>query len=162
MTIACACDMGAIKTSWRDVPLAEETDTLHLPVGAGPLEDAVALSVGNPHAVYFVDDIEAIDLGALAPDIQRHGLFPEQVNVGIAEVVDADRLRVRVYERGAGLTTACGSGACAAVYAARARGLIDTREAVVGMPAGEVTIRLQPDNHVDMSGPVAYCFSGFL
>ena len=156
------CDMGAIKTDWRSVPLAEAADTLHLPVGSGPLEDAVALSVGNPHAVYFVGDVDGIDLDALAPEIQRHRMFPQQVNVGVAQVVDATRLRLRVYERGAGLTTACGSGACAAVYAAHARGMIDAREAVVSMPAGEVFIRLREGGHVDMSGPVAYCYSGFL
>jgi diaminopimelate epimerase len=160
--LSVRCDMGAIRADWRSVPLAEDADTLHLPVGAGPLQDAVALSVGNPHAVYFVANVDGIDLAAFAPDIQRHRLFPEEVNVGIAQVVDTTRLRVRVYERGAGLTMACGSGACAAVYAAHKRGLIKGREAVVSMPAGEVVIRLREDAHVDMSGPVAYCYSGFL
>ncbi len=157
-----SCDMGRISTAWRDVPLSRREDTLHLDLEAGPLEDPVALSVGNPHVVFFVDDVVAIDLASLAPPIQENALFPNQVNVGIAELVGAERLRVRVYERGAGLTSACGSGACAAAYAARARGLTASSRFTVSMPAGDVGIELTADDHAIMTGPVAYCFRGYL
>ncbi|HET6628440.1 MAG TPA: diaminopimelate epimerase [Woeseiaceae bacterium] len=154
--------MGRISTDWRDVPLAEERDTCHLDVGAGPLEDAAVLSVGNPHAVFFVDDVEAIDLAALAPAIQRDPLFPDQVNVGIAELRAEDRLRLRVYERGAGLTMACGSGACAAAFAALWRGLTDCSRLAVELPGGELTIEILADGSAVMTGPVAFSFSGLL
>lgn len=156
------CDMGQIRTDWRSVPLARETDTLHVAIGAGPLEDGVALSIGNPHIVYFVDDLDAVDLAGLAPGIQQNGLFPEQVNVGVAQLVDPDRLRLVVYERGAGLTTACGSGACVAAYAAIARDLTASRHIRVLLPGGPVDVEIGPDGRAIMTGPVAYCFSGRL
>lgn len=157
-----SCDMGRISLAWRDVPLSRQADTLHLEFVAGPLCDPVALNVGNPHVVFFVDDIDAIDLTALAPSIQHDVLFPDQVNVGIAELKDAGALRLVVYERGAGLTTACGSGACAAAYAARARGLTTSNIITVSMPAGAVDIEITDNDHAIMSGPVAFCFSGYL
>ena len=154
--------MGRIRTGWRDVPLSEERDTCHLEIEAGPLRDAAVLSVGNPHAVFFVDDIEAIDLASVAPAIQQDPLFPRQVNVGIAELEREDRLRVRVYERGAGLTKACGSGACAAAFAALWRGLTDCRKLTVELPGGELEIEILADGSAVMTGPVAYSFSGNL
>lgn len=156
------CDMGRVSDDWRDVPLARAADTHHLEVGAAPLGDGVALNVGNPHVVYFVDDVDAVPLGDLAPPILRDPLFPEQVNVGIAEVAGEDRLRVRVFERGAGLTTACGSGACAAACAANIRGLIGADRVTVTMPAGDVTIELDAESRAAMTGPVAYCYGGYL
>ena len=113
--------MGRIRTGWQDIPLASEQDTLHLAIQQGPLRDPVALNIGNPHVVFFVDDLDAVDLENLAPPIQNNPLFPEQVNVGVAQVLAANRLRLLVYERGAGLTMACGSGACVAHFAALAR-----------------------------------------
>jgi diaminopimelate epimerase len=157
-----SCDMGRISMEWSDIPLREQRDTCHLQIGSGPLRDGVALNIGNPHVVYFVDDVDAIDLQQLAPPIQRNALFPKQVNVGIAQVIADDRLRLRVYERGAGLTQACGSGACVAVYAALARGLTDARKMTVQMPAGDVEIAISGDGRATMTGPVAYSFSGFL
>lgn len=154
--------MGRIRTGWRDVPLAEERDTCHLDIESGPLSDAAALSVGNPHAVFFVADVAAIDLAAAAPAIQQDPLFPQQVNVGIAELAGEDRLRVRVYERGAGLTSACGSGACAAAFAALWRGLTDCRRLTVELPGGELVIEILGDGSAVMTGPVAFCFSGKL
>lgn len=154
--------MGRIRTGWRDVPLSEERDTCHLEIEAGPLRDAAVLSVGNPHAVFFVDDIEAIDLASVAPAIQQDPLFPRQVNVGIAELAREDRLRVRVYERGAGLTRACGSGACAAAFAALWRGLTDCRKLTVELPGGELEVEILADGSAVMTGPVAYSFSGNL
>lgn len=157
-----SCEMGRIDMDWRNIPLAEERDTLHLDLAVGPLQDAVALNIGNPHVVFFVADLASIDVEKLAPDVQQHPLFPEQVNVGIAEMISAKEMRLVVYERGAGLTTACGSGACVAAYAALARGLTSERSLTVNMPAGPVKITISDDGIATMTGPVEYCFSGFL
>ncbi len=155
------CEMGHVSMEWRDIPLAEERDTCHLDLSFGPLTDGIALAIGNPHVVFFVDDLDAVDVALHAPKIQRHPLFPNQVNVGVAEMRSDDRLRLVVYERGVGLTTACGSGACVAAYAALARGMTDRKEMTVEMPAGSVGIEITENGSVIMTGPVAYCFSGF-
>lgn len=157
-----SCDMGQISMDWKSIPLSEERDTCHLRVGDGQLPDAVALNIGNPHVVFFVNDIDAFDLQTLAPPIQENALFPRQVNVGIAQMLGLDRMRLAVYERAAGLTEACGSGACVAAYAALARGLTDERQMTVEMPAGEVEIVISDDGRAAMTGPVEYCFSGYL
>jgi diaminopimelate epimerase len=157
-----SCSMGRITMDWRDIPLAEECDTCHLDLAFGPLSDAVALAIGNPHVVFFVDDLEAIDLEVYAPQIQQLSLFPNQVNVGVAQMTADDQMRLIVYERGAGLTTACGSGACVAAYAALARGLTASKTMTIEMPAGSVGIEITADGTAIMRGPVAYCFSGYL
>jgi diaminopimelate epimerase len=156
-----SCAMGKVSMDWREIPLAEEADTCHLDLKYGPLFDAVALNIGNPHVVFFVDNLDAIDIEVLAPDIQENPLFPDEVNVGVAEVRSDDHMRLKVFERGVGLTTACGSGACVAVYAARVRGLTDKSKMTVSMPAGDVEIEIHENGTAVMSGPVAYCFSGF-
>lgn len=156
------CAMGRVSMDWRDVPLSRETDTCHVGIASGPLVDGIALNIGNPHIVFFVDDIDAIDIEALAPIIQKDPLFPDEVNVGVAQLVDEDHLRSKVYERGAGLTTACGSGACVAAYSALARGLTEKRQMTVSMPAGDVVVSISDDGVATMTGPVAYCFSGYL
>jgi diaminopimelate epimerase len=160
MEVSCA--MGQVTLEWRDIPLAEERDTCHLDLAFGPLSDGVALAIGNPHIVFFVDELDAIDIESIAPTIQQHSLFPNQVNVGVAQMTSGDSMRLVVYERGAGLTTACGSGACVAVYAALARGLTDKKIMTVEMPAGPVRIEINDDGTAVMTGPVAFCFSGFL
>lgn len=159
MDVSCA--MGRVTMDWRDIPLAEERDTCHLDLSLGPLGDAVALAIGNPHVVFFVDDLDTVDIEAVAPGIQQHPLFPRQVNVGVAQMTSEDQLRLTVYERGAGLTTACGSGACVAAYAALARGLTDRRTMTIDMPAGAVEIEITDDGTAIMTGPVAFCFSGY-
>jgi diaminopimelate epimerase len=156
-----SCAMGQVSMDWQDVPLAEERDTCHVRLAHAPLIDGVALNVGNPHIVFFVDNMHVIDLESLAPGIQRDPLFPDEVNVGVAEIQSADHMKLKVFERGAGMTTACGSGACAAVYAARARGLTDESKMTVSMSAGDMDIEICEDDNVVMTGPVAYCFSGF-
>lgn len=157
-----SCGMGQISMDWQKIPLSEPRDTCHLRIGDGSLPEGVALSIGNPHLVFFVNDIDAFDLRKLAPPIQANALFPRQVNVGLAQMLGADRMRLAVYERAAGLTEACGSGACVAVYAALARGLTDARHVTVEMPAGEVGIDIADDGTAIMTGPVEYCFSGRL
>ena len=157
-----SCTMGRVSMEWQDIPLAEERDTCHLDLSFGPLSDAVALTIGNPHVVFFVDDLDAVDIEAIAPQIQALPLFPNQVNVGVAQMTSEDVMRLKVFERGAGLTTACGSGACVAAYAALARGLTDRNKMTIQMPAGAVGIEITDAAMATMSGPVAYCFSGYL
>ena len=154
--------MGKVSTDWKAIPLSRALDTCHIDIEFGGLTDGIALNIGNPHIVFIVDDIDAVDIEAIAPSIQQHDLFTEQVNVGVAQLVDSRHLRSKVYERGAGLTRACGSGACVAVYAALMRGLTDQRKMTVSMPAGDVTIEVSDNGVATMTGPVAYCFSGFL
>lgn len=156
------CEMGRVSMDWRRIPLREERDTLHLDISNGPLSDAAAASVGNPHAVFFVDDLDAIDVASLAQPLQQHPLFPEQANIGVAQMQDGARMRLSVYERGAGLTMACGSGACAAVFVANARGLLDAPRASVELPGGTVDIEIRADDVALMSGPVDFNFEGFL
>jgi diaminopimelate epimerase len=151
--------MGEAKLGWRDIPLAREQDTLHLTLSAGPLSDPVAVSMGNPHAVFFVPDAEAVDLAALGPKLEHDPLFPERANIGVAQVIARDRIRLRVWERGAGLTLACGTGACAALVAAARRGVAD-RAADLILDGGTLRVEWRADGHVVMSGPVAVAFTG--
>ncbi|MCP5364427.1 MAG: diaminopimelate epimerase [Hyphomicrobiales bacterium] len=154
-------DMGPVLTDWHDIPLSSAADTLHVDVTAGMLGDAVAVSVGNPHAVFFVDDALSVPLDTLGPEIEHHGLFPERTNVEVAHVLGPDTLRVRVWERGAGITRACGTGACATAVAAARRG-ITGRHVEVVMDGGGLTVDWREDNHVVLGGPVARSFSGVL
>jgi diaminopimelate epimerase len=117
--------------------------------------------MGNPHVVFFVDDIKAAPIEQAGPAIERHPLFPEHVNVGFAQVLDRRRIRLRVWERGAGLTMACGTGACAALVAAARRDLV-ARTATLVLDGGELLIEWRPDGHVLMTGPAAVDFAGEL
>ena len=154
-------DMGAPRTNWRDIPLSQERDTLHLRLSRGALADPVAVSMGNPHAVFLVADAESIPLAELGPSLETDPLFPERANISVAQVSGPESLRLRVWERGAGLTRACGTGACAAVVAAHRRGLIG-RRATVALDGGELAIDWRDDDHVWMTGPAATSFSGEL
>lgn len=155
-------NMGRISMDWEAIPTARPVDTLHADIESGPLRDATLLNIGNPHAVFFVDDLQAVDLERFAPAVQADPLFPESVNVGAGELVDETTLRLGVYERPGILTTACGSGACAAVYAAHARGLTTSRAMTVEMPGGSLGIKLNDDGTATMTGPAAYSFRGTL
>jgi len=154
--------MGQLKTDWQEIPLVREMDTLHLEIGAGPLLDPVGMNIGNPHAVFFVSDLGQIDLESYGHELQCNPLFPEEANIGVAQVVDADTIKLDVWERPGALTTACGSGACAAVGAARRRGLTDSSKVRVVMPAGSMEIEIDDNFQVTMTGPVAVCFAGHL
>jgi diaminopimelate epimerase len=156
---AFTVDLGRPRLEWRDIPLARAMDTLHVGLALGPLRDPVAISMGNPHAVFFVDDVEVIPIETLGPQLEHDRLFPERANIGIAQVAGRDRLRLRVWERGAGLTRACGTGACAAAVAAHRRGLAGRRVAIV-VDGGELEIAWRADDHVTMTGPVARSFTG--
>ena len=155
-------DMGPVFTGWQDVPLAESMDTLHVPLGVAGLPDAVCHALGNPHAVVFVENAEGLDLARLGPQVEQSSLFPDRVNLSVLSRRDDGSFRMRVWERGVGITMACGSGACASGVAIARRGLGGDVNKIV-MDGGAVTIAWQRDNgHVVMTGPVAYVASGHL
>ncbi|GGF22011.1 diaminopimelate epimerase [Aliidongia dinghuensis] len=154
-------DMGPARLDWRDVPLAEPMDTLAVPVGLPELGDATCSSMGNPHATFFVPDLDAVDMARLGPQLEHHRLFPARANIGFAQVVAPGRIRLQVWERGAGLTLACGSGACATLVAAARRGLTG-RKAEILVKHGRLVIEWREDGHVLMTGPVATSFTGTL
>jgi len=152
-------DMGPARLNWPDIPLARAMDTLHLDLTVGPLADPAAASMGNPHATFFSADLERLPVAELGPRLERDPLFPERANIGFAQILAANRIRLRVWERGAGLTRACGSGACATLVNAHRRGLTG-RQAILEMDGGELEIEWRQDGHVLMTGPVATAFTG--
>ena len=146
-------DMGAPRLEWQDIPLARPADTLRLDMPGHP----AAASMGNPHVTFFDEDLD--DAPRRGAALQHDPIFPERVNAGFAHILGDGRIRLRVWERGAGLTLACGSGACAAVVNASRRGL-SGRSATVIVDGGVLDITWRADGHVDMAGPVARAFSG--
>ena len=181
-------DMGRPALDWRDVPLAEERDTLNLDltwprhsVFSPEKESAVllplllggkgrgegvgrpaALSMGNPHATFFVPDLADVPIEAIGPALERHPLFPDRANIGFAQVLAPDRIRLRVWERGAGMTRACGSGACAVLVNAHRRGLAG-RRAIIELDGGTLEIAWrEQDGHVLMTGPTTTTFTGVI
>ena len=155
-------DMGEPGLDWQAIPLAHAMDTLKLDYAKGSLRDPVAVSMGNPHIVFFVaEDPRTIALDVLGPQVETDPLFPQRTNVEAARVNADGSIDLRVWERGAGLTLACGSGACATLVAAARRGLTG-RMARVNLPGGTLTIEWTDDNHVWMTGPVATAFAGTL
>ena len=154
-----AVDMGPARTLWQEIPLAREMDTLRADLALGPLREPVCTSMGNPHATFFVLDAEAIDLVELGPRLEQDPLFPERANIGVACVRDRGDIRLRVWERGAGITRACGTGACAALVAAHRRGLTGRRATVV-LDGGILDIAWREDGHVIMTGPATLAFEG--
>jgi diaminopimelate epimerase len=152
-------DMGSPRFDWEAIPLAYPMDTAAMPVGWEDLAAPMAVNVGNPHAIFFVADAGAVDLERLGPLIEHDPLFPERVNVNVASLAGTDHLRLRVWERGAGLTRACGTGACATAVAAIRRGLV--RSPVrVSLPGGDLAIAWEPGGTMLMSGPAAESFRG--
>lgn len=154
-------DMGRPRFGWDEIPLSRAMDTLGLDLARGPLERPTALNLGNPHAVFFVDDLETVPLAELGPELEHDPLFPERANIGVAEVHSEKELRVRVWERGVGLTTACGSGACAALVAAACRGLTGRRAEVL-LDGGRLHVEWTDAERVLMTGPATLSFSGEL
>lgn len=154
-----AVDMGPARLDWREIPVREACDTNHLPVGLGPLQDPVGTNMGNPHATFFVDDAAAIALAELGPKLEHDAFFPERANIGVAQIVGKDKLRLRVWERGAGETLACGSGACAAGVAAARRGLTGRKVEIV-VAHGSLVVEWMPDGHVSMTGGLSLAYKG--
>ncbi len=158
---AVSVDMGPALLAWQDIPVANECDTLHLPVSSGGLSDGVGVNIGNPHAVFFVEDAEAVLMPVVGPALETDPFFPERANIEAVHLLGPDRLRMRVWERGVGITRACGSGACAAAVAAHRRGLTGRAVEVV-LDGGPLSIHWREDGHVIMTGPVATSFTGTL
>ena len=155
-----AIDMGIPRFSWQDIPLATPEDTLHVKLVRGSLSDPAAVNLGNPHVVFFVDDVSSVPIERLGPSLETDPIFPKHANIGVASIIDPrGKIRLRVWERGAGLTLACGTGACAALVAAHRRGICD-REAEVLLDGGKLYIRWQENDHVIMTGPATITFVG--
>ena len=154
-------NMGPAKLDWSDIPLAEPRDTLHLDISNGSLIDPVAVNIGNPHMVFFVEDAETIELGTLGPGLENHPLYPERTNVEVVSLLGPDKVRMRVWERSAGITQACGSGACAVSVAANRRGLTGRKVEVV-LDGGPLIIEWLDNGRVLMTGPTAISFEGRL
>jgi diaminopimelate epimerase len=152
-------DMGPARFGWADVPLASAADTLHLDLSAPGVSDPAVASMGNPHATFFVEDLEAVDIRAVGPLLEHASIFPNRANIGFAQILTPDRIRLRVWERGAGLTLACGSGACATIVNAARRGLTGRRARIIA-DGGELDMLWREDGHVLMSGPTAFSFRG--
>ena len=154
-----AVEMGHARFDWNEVPLAYAMDTQAMPVAWEDLANPIAVNVGNPHVIFFVPDCDAVDLARLGPEIEHDPLFPQRVNVNVATVVSRDAIRLRVWERGAGLTLACGTGACATAVGAMRRGLVE-REVRVDLPGGALTIEWRGDGQIVMTGPATESFRG--
>jgi diaminopimelate epimerase len=161
-------DMGPPRFRWDEIPLAEEfRDTRAIELQIGPIDKPVlhspsAVSMGNPHVIFWVDDVETHDLARFGPMLENHPLFPERANISLAKVAGPDHLIVKTWERGAGLTRACGSAACAAAVAA-ARTKRTGRKVRVTLPGGDLAVEWrESDGHVLMTGPVEFEFEGTL
>jgi len=152
-------DMGTPRFGWDEIPLAYAMDTLSMPVAWENLAAPVAVNVGNPHVIFFVEDCDAVDLERLGPLIEHDPLFPERINVNVATVSARDAISLRVWERGAGETRACGTGACATSVGAMRRGLTD-RKVTVTLPGGPLAIEWGEDVRITMTGPAAESFRG--
>ncbi len=152
-------DMGKPRFEWDAIPLAYPMDTLSMPVAWGPLNEPGAVSVGNPHVIAFVDDCDSVPLDDLGLEIETDPLFPERVNVNVATIENRTRIRLRVWERGAGLTRACGTGACATAVHAMRRNLVDA-SVTIALPGGDLQIEWQAGETIRMTGPASESFRG--
>jgi diaminopimelate epimerase len=158
-------DMGKPRLRWDEIPLRDPfQDTRYIELQIGPIDDPIlhspsAVSMGNPHAIFWVDDVTAYDLSRIGPMLENHPIFPERANISLAQVESPEHIVLRVWERGAGLTRACGSAACAALVAA-ARKKLTGRKATVTLPGGDLLIEWRADDHVLMTGPVELEWEG--
>ena len=163
--VTFAVDMGPPRLRWDEIPLRDPfQDTRYIELQIGPIDDPIlhspsVVSMGNPHAIFWVDDVNAYDLSRIGPMLENHPIFPERANISLAQVTAPDRILLRVWERGAGLTKACGSAACAALVAA-ARKKLTGRKAIVTLPGGDLVIDWRADDHVLMTGPVELEWEG--
>lgn len=165
---AFTVDMGRPRLAWDEIPLSEPfPDTRRIELQIGPIGDPIlhspgAVNMGNPHAVFFVEqDPDSFDLARIGPMLENHPLFPERANISVAQVTGRETIKLRVWERGAGLTLACGTAACATVVAASRLRMIG-RQAHVALPGGELFAEWRADDHVLMTGPVALVAEGTL
>lgn len=151
-------NMGRISTEWNKIPLIHEMDTLNIPIDIIGFSKGVAVNIGNPHIVFFGDNIDNVDLTKIGPKIENHKFFPNKINVELIKVIDKNKIQMRVWERGAGITLACGSGACAAVFAGMKKGLISNKVEVI-LQKGSLHICVK-DNEAIMTGPSEISYTG--
>ena len=161
-------DMGVARFDWQDIPLAEKFhDTRYIELQVGPIDAPLihspsVVNIGNPHCIFWVKDLDVVDLGKVGPMLEHHPLFPQRANITLARVYSKDHAEIRVWERGAGLTRACGTAACA-VMAAGLRLRKFNRKATITLPGGDLQMEVRDsDSHILMTGPVAYEFEGDL
>lgn len=154
-----AVDFGKPNLDWQSIPLAHQMDTLHVPLTVGHLTEACCVNVGNPHAVFFVPDVHQVPLEQWGPGLETHALFPDRCNIEFAQIMGPDRIRMRVWERGSGVTQACGSGATATLVAAVRRGL-SARRATIVLDGGELIVEWRADDHVILIGSATMVFKG--
>jgi len=156
--LGISVNMGPARTGWRDIPLAHEMATDNGTFTLGALSSPGFVNMGNPHVIFFVDDAETTLIEEVGPYVETHGLFPQRANVSIASIAD-NIIRLRVWERGAGITQACGSAACASVVAATRKGLLD-RRATVRLDGGDLAVEWLADGTVEMAGPATLVYKG--
>ncbi|NTU76786.1 MAG: diaminopimelate epimerase [Alphaproteobacteria bacterium] len=155
-----AVDFGLPRLDWQEIPLAQEADTLAVKINVDGYADPCCVSMGNPHAVFFVEDIAAVPLASVGPKLETHPVFPARANIEFAQILDRAHIRMRVWERGTGITKACGSGSSATLVAAVRRGLAD-RRATILLDGGELMVEWrQADDHVILMGPATHSFNG--
>jgi len=161
-------DMGVPKLEWQQIPLSEEIhDTRGIELQIGPIDDPIlhtpaVVNMGNPHAIFFVDDVNKVDLTQVGPLLENHPMFPERANISLAHVTDRGHMELKVWERGVGLTKACGTAACAAAVAGARKRLTD-RTATVSLPGGDLQLEWrESDDHVLMTGPATFDYDGVL
>lgn len=153
-------NLGALSTNWDKIPLSKNIDSLNIPINIKGFSKGVAVNIGNPHCVFFGKNINDIDLNNIGPEIENHELFPNKTNVEIIEVVNKRKIKMRVWERGVGITLACGSGACASVYAGQLRNILDNN-VEVELDKGSLIINIK-NNEAIMTGPAKISFCGSL
>lgn len=155
-------DFGPPRLDWTEIPLAHARDTLNVPIPGFDVPHACCVSMGNPHAVFFVPDADAIALENVGPCLEGHEIFPQRANIEFAHIIDSANIRMRVFERGTGVTQACGSGACATLVAAVRRNLC-ARQANIHLDGGVLTVAWrEEDAHVILRGPAALSYRGTL
>lgn len=154
--------IGNAKWDWPEIPLAGSLESAGAQLESGPLVSPIAINIGNPHLVYFIQNLGGLDIAALADPVQKSGYLPEQANIGVAEVTGPDSIRLVVYERPGILTQACGSGACAAVLAARRAGLISSDRVTVYAPGGQLEVEVFDGETFMLTGPVDVTFDGYI
>ena len=151
-------NLGRLSNYWKDIPLASNADTLNIPITIDGFSSGVAVNVGNPHIVFIGKNLDTIDMSLIGPEIENHKLFPNKTNVEIIEIINEKKIKMRVWERGVGNTLACGSGACAAVYAGKLKKLLKDKVEVV-LERGSLFISIENNNAI-MSGPAEISYRG--
>ncbi len=153
-------NMGKMTSDWNKIPLSKEMDTLNIPIDVEGFDKGVAVNIGNPHIVFYGQSIENINLNEIGPKIEKHHFFPNKTNVEFIEVLNANTIKMKVWERGVGITLACGSGACAAVYAGWKKKLIE-KNSEVQLEKGSLNINIVDDEAI-MTGPAAISYNGYI